>query len=498
MRRHARACETIALIAALTEAGAVTQILTDVYFTGRAGFGALFAVDALGAIVLLTVATVGVAAAFYSSGYLRAEVKKEIIGFRRVRQYFVLFHLFLMAMFVAILTVNPIVMWIAIEATTLATAFLISFYSKSGSMEAAWKYLILNSVGLLLGFFGTLLYLVPTQGQAADKLVDWQMLLAGAPALDPLLLKIAFIFALIGYGTKAGLVPMHTWLPDAYSKAPSPIAALSSGALMNVALLAIVRFKTVTDAALPVEFTRGLLVFFGVASVLVSAFLMFPQKNYKRLFAYSSVEHVGIMALGFGFGGLGTFAALLHMVYHSLAKSVLFYCAGNVLLKYGSTKIMNVRGLLKALPLTGVLVLLGFLAITGTPPFGMFLTEFYILSAGFTAHPAVVCVVLAMLALVFIGFLRHVSRMSFSAPATPLPAGESNLLTTLPPLLLVIALVALGFVLPAPLKALLDSAAVIYPLMPLMNDRLLAATYLRAVCHRRHGLGQSAALRDAC
>jgi hydrogenase-4 component F len=459
VRRAIRACEVIALVAAGIEVALLAQLLADVYYAGHAASGAFFVLDPLGAIVLLTVIAVGAAAAFYSAGYLREEVRKQLIGFRRVRQYFALLHLFRTAMIIAVVTVNPIVMWIAIEATTLATAFLISFYSKSGSMEAAWKYLILNSVGLLLGFFGTLLFLVPTQGAAADKLVNWSMLLASAPALDPLLLKVAFIFALIGYGTKAGLVPMHTWLPDAYSKAPSPVAALSSGALMNVALLAIVRFKMVTDAALPVDFTRGLLVFFGAISVLVAAFLMFPQKNYKRLFAYSSVEHVGIMALGFGFGGLGSFAALLHMLYHSLAKSILFYGAGNVLLKYGSTKIVNIQGLLRALPLTGVLVLLGFLAITGTPPFGLFITEFYILSAGFATHPAVVVMTLTMLALVFVGFLRHVARMCFSTPEAPLPVGESNSLTTLPPLLLLAALLLLGFWLPAPLKALLDAAS---------------------------------------
>jgi hydrogenase-4 component F len=341
----------------------------------------------------------------------------------------------------------------------LATAFLISFYHKPGATEAAWKYLIINSIGLLLGFFGTLLFLAPTKGALVNQLVDWEMLLAGAPSLDPLIIKIAFIFALIGYGTKAGLVPMHTWLPDAHSKAPSPISALLSGALLNVAMLAILRFKIVTDAAVPGAFTQGLLIFFGVTSVVVSALIMFPQKNYKRLFAYSSIEHMGILALGFGFGGLGAFAALLHMIYHSLTKSVLFCSAGNILLKYGSTKMVNIRGLLKALPLTGLLVFVGFLAITGTPPFGMFMTEFYILSTGFAYHPAVVILVLAMLALVFIGFLRHVAGMAFSRDAEPLPAGEANLFTTVPPLALLCVLIVLGFVLPEPLKSLLESAA---------------------------------------
>ncbi|HEY3296115.1 MAG TPA: proton-conducting transporter membrane subunit [bacterium] len=454
-----RTFEAIAAVAALGEAALVAVITAQVGREGRCGFDSLLAVDALGTIVLLTVAVVGVAAAFYSMGYLREEVRKQIIGLRRVKQYFVLFHLFLMAMFFAVSTVNPIMMWIAIEATTLSTAFLISFYSKSSSMEAAWKYLIINSIGLLLGFFGTLLFMTATRDLPADLLVNWQVLLANASRLDPLVAKIAFIFALIGYGTKAGLVPMHTWLPDAYSKAPSPISALSSGALMNVAVLAILRFKMVTDKAIDPHFSQNLMIFFGVVSVVVAAFIMFPQRNYKRLFAYSSIEHVGILALGFGFGGLGAFAALLHMIYHSLSKSILFYSAGNVLIKFGSTKIANIKGLLPALPLTGLILILGFLSITGTPPFGMFLTEVYILTAGMAAHPAVVVTVIAMLALVFIGFLRHIVAMTFSKSAEPLPAGEANLMTTLPPVILLSTLIIIGVVVPEPLKALLESAA---------------------------------------
>jgi hydrogenase-4 component F len=459
IKRSVTLIERIALAAATGEAVAAVLILRDVYVEGRCVLGSALAVDALGAIVLLTVAVVGVAAAFYSVGYLREEVRKQIIGFRRVKQYFVLLHLFLMAMFFAIVTVNPIIMWIAIEATTLATAFLISFYSKPQSMEAAWKYLIINSIGLLLGFFGTLLFLAHPGGAESGRLVDWQTLLDEAHQLNPSVIKIAFIFAFVGYGTKVGFVPMHTWLPDAHSKAPSPISALLSGALLNVALLAILRFKMVSDAAIGSWFSQDLMIFFGVTSVIVAAFIMFPQKNYKRLFAYSSIEHMGIMSLGFGFGGLGSFAALLHMVYHSLAKSMLFCSAGNVLLKYGSTKISRIQGMQRALPVTGFVVLVGFLAITGTPPFGTFITEFYILSAGIANHPGIVITILTMLALVFIGFLRHVVHMNFSKQSEPLVAGEANLFTIVPPLVLMAALIVVGVYLPAPLKSLLDSAA---------------------------------------
>ncbi len=273
---------------------------------------------------------------------------------------------------------------------------------------------------------------------------------------------MAFIFVLIGYGTKAGLAPMHTWLPDAHSKAPSPISALLSGALLNVALLAILKFKMITDVALGVTFSQGLLIFFGTLSIGIPAFIIIVQRNYKRLFAYSSIEHIGIVTLGFGFGGIGSFAALLHMIYHSLAKSVLFFSAGNIFLKYGSTKIDNVKDVLQMLPVTGRILLLGFLAIAGVPPFGIFITEIYILAAGIAGHPVVVIAVLVFLALIFIGFLRYVKGMAFSGPARSLSfvsSGESNYLTVVPPVALLAVLITLGFYLPPPLKASLDAAA---------------------------------------
>lgn len=455
--------EVTAMIAAPVEFAAAMAIAADVYRQGNSEYGAYLAAGPLEGVVLFTVALVGMSAAFYSVGYLREEVRKQIIGFSRVRQYFVLFHFFLMAMFFAVITVNPIMMWIAIEATTLSTAFLISFYSKASSMEAAWKYLIINSIGLLLGFFGTLLFLTPGSASGADRFIDWHALAEGAGSMNPTLARIAFIFVLIGYGTKVGLAPMHTWLPDAHSKAPSPISAMLSGALLNVAMLAILKFKIVTDVATATSFSRNLMIYFGVVTITIPAFIIITQKNYKRLFAYSSIEHMGIITLGIGFGGLGTFGALLHMVYHSMAKSVLFFSAGNMLLKYGSTKMIKVRGVLSVMPVTGVLLLMGFLAITGMPPFGIFLTEVYILSAGIAEHLPVVIAVLFLLLLVFVGFLRHIVGMAFSdrSDSDPAPGtiGESNLLTIMPPVLLLALFVVAGFYLPAPVKSLITSAA---------------------------------------
>lgn len=459
VRKNILLLEIIAVIAAPLEFIAAVAAAAGVYRQGRYEYSSFLAADPLEIIVLTTVALVGLAAAFYSIGYLREEVRKQIIGFSRVRQYFVLLHLFLMAMFFAVITMSPIMMWIAIEATTLSTAFLISFYSKRSSMEAAWKYLIINSIGLLLGFFGTLLFLAPEPESDLDRFIDWRTLGESAASMNPALAKMAFIFVLIGYGTKVGLAPMHTWLPDAHSKAPSPISALLSGSLLNVAMLAILKFRIVADAALPTSFTRDMMIYFGVISIAIPAFIIITQNNYKRLFAYSSIEHMGIASLGFGFGGLGAFGALLHLIYHSLAKSVLFFSAGNVFLKYSSTKMYKVRGVLSSLPVTGVILIIGFLAITGVPPFGIFITEVYILTAGAGQNLPVVIGVLFLLLLVFAGFLRHIAGMSLGKDAEPVPVGELNYLTVAPPVFLLSLLVAAGFYLPEPVKALITSAA---------------------------------------
>lgn len=452
----------LSVAASLAEMAAALIVVAGVLKNGSYSFTNYLSVDYLGSIFMLIVGIVGLAASWYSGGYLRAEVSKGIIGLRRVRQYFTLFHLFLGAMFFAIMTTNPILMWIAIEATTLSTAFLISFYGKHSALEAAWKYLVINSVGLLLAFFGTLLFVYPALKSGNAGLIDWRTLLSGVSGFDPFIAKIAFIFVIIGYGTKVGFAPMHTWLPDAHSKAPVPISSLLSGVLLNVAFLAVLRFKAVIDAAIGQSFSRELMIFFGIISVLIAALIIYTQKNYKRLLAYSSIEHMGIAALGFGFGGAGSFAALLHMIYHSLSKSILFLSSGNIFLKYSSTKIANVKGALKVLPITGVLFTLGFLAITGVPPFGIFFTEFSILSAGIQSHPFVVVVALVALSLVFIGFLQHASSMMFGETEENVSEEKLGYSTIAPVVLLALILIIISVFIPSTLKFLISSAVSIY------------------------------------
>lgn len=417
-----------------------------------------FSVDALGVIIMLIVSVVGLTTMVYSVQYLRDEVRKKIIDIKRIKFYYILLNLFLGVMFLAVFSSNPIFTWISIEATTLSTAFLISFYRKPAAIEAAWKYLIINSIGLLLGFFGTLLFFTSLVGLEGVGFSTWNTLLAHANRFDPTIAKIAFVFIVIGYGTKVGLAPMHTWLPDAHSKAPVPISALLSGVLLNVAFVAILRFKVLADASIGAHFSQKLLIAFGLLSMLFAALIIFTQNNYKRLLAYSSIENMGIVALGFGIGGLGIFAALLHMIYHSLIKSALFLSAGNVFLKYSSTKIADIKGMISVLPITGVLFLTGLFAITGMPPSGIFFTKLLILSAGIQAHPVVTISAIFLLALVFVGFLKNVIVMMFGEKPDAITSGEKKKLLAIAPMTLLAIALYISFHIPSFLKVLLNEA----------------------------------------
>ena len=454
-------CETATIVAGAVALAAALFAAQKVSSEGTYSPNDYFSIDALGAIIISLIAFIGFIAALYSTAYLRRETEKGIIGFEKVRLYFILFNLFIAAMLLAASTSNPIIMWIAIEGTTLSTAFLISFYNKPSAMEAAWKYLIINSIGLLLGFFGTLLfYTALTHGEGIA--FSWDSLMDSAKNLDPMIAKIAFIFILVGYGTKTGLVPMHTWLPDAHSKAPAPISGLLSGLLLNVAMLAILRFKVAADAAIGGQFTDNLLIWFGLISIVLASFIIMVQKNYKRLLAYSSIENMGIAALGFGFGGIGAFAAILHIIYHALAKSLLFFSSGNIFLRYSSTKIAKVKGMLSVIPATSLVFIIGFLTIVGVPPFGIFMTKFYILSEGLKIHPVQTIIALAAFVIIFIGFLTHAAALLFGNAPEEISKEKENKWTIIPLAVLIIAFAVLSVYLPPPLKILIDSALTKY------------------------------------
>lgn len=457
--KNRRLVEYVSVFAGVVSLFSALRIAVLVSQNGAYNFSKFFLVDSFGALVILIIAIIGFASLLYSVGYLRAEVAKEIIGFRRVRQCFVLLSLFLSAMFLAVSSASPVLTWIFIEATTLSTAFLISFYNKKSATEAAWKYLIINSVGLLLGFFGTILFFAASSLEEFG-FITWQTLLEQAGTFNPTLVKIAFAFILIGYGTKMGLAPMHTWLPDAHSNAPSPISALLSGVLLNVAFLTIMRFKIITDETVGGLYTGHLLIFFGLLSIVIAVFTIFTQKSYKRLLAYSSIENMGIMALGFGFGGLGAFGAVFHMIYHALLKASLFFSAGNLLLKYGSSKIRNVTGALFVLPYTSWLFIAGSFAIIGLPPFGIFLSKFFIAIASIDNYLWILAIILPCFAVVFAGFLKHLHSMVFGAIQKEVVKGEAGIWTVIPPVALLVIALVLGFWMP-PFIAILVGGAIV-------------------------------------
>lgn len=453
VKNNRRSLEIIAITSVCAELIATVAIISSVVNQNAYSLNGIFLIHAFEAFILGITTTVGFIATLHSVGYLREEQTKGMIGFKRIKQYYILINLFLLCMFVAITTISPILMWIAIEATTLSTVFLVSFFNRKEDIEAAWKYLIINSIGLLLGLLGTTLFL--SQGSG---FTDWNSLMIAATHMDPFISKFAFIFILIGYGTKMGLVPMNTWRPDAYNKVPSPIAALLSGALLNVAFLAILRFKLVIDGTIGNTFSQNLFVFFGITSIVIAAFIIYTQENYKRMLAYHSTEHAGIIMLGFGFGGIGIFGAILHMAYHSFAKSLLFFVSSNIAVKYSSSEIRDITGMVKILPYSSILYVIGFLTMVGIPPFGIFFTEFYILFAGFDHLPLVTILALFSLILVFLGFFKHIIEMLFGEPPKGIEHGENNTWTIIPIICFATVLVVLSVYLPNPLQILLKES----------------------------------------
>ncbi len=333
--------------------------------------------------------------------------------------------LFLSTMTMVTLSDHIMVMWIAIEATTLASAPLIFSHQTGSSLEATWKYVLICSVGIALALVGAVLITVSMDVGQVDVPVAFSALTAVAGRLDPLWLKVGFVFTLVGYGTKMGLAPMHTWLPDAHSEAPSPASALLSGVLLNCAYLGIFKTHKIMQAAGLEDFSGTILIVFGLASMLVSATFILRQNEYKRLLAYSSIENMGIIAFGTGIGGLGAFGAMLCLIHHSLIKSSLFLTSGNILLGYGSRLIRDTGSLAGRMPKTLVAFFGGFIGIAGFPPFGLFLGELLIVIAAFrTGHHVAVVVFLATLCVIFAGFANHVMKISFGESGSDDPIEE--------------------------------------------------------------------------
>src|SRR5579864_1692412 len=333
---------------------AIVELLNQGHLEALGGW--LYA-DALSGVTLLIIAWVGATATLYSVGYLRADLKvhgqpdPEALGHARL--YYALLDLFLFSMLVVPVTNSLGVLWIAVEGTTLASLFLVSYYRTQEALEAAWKYIIVGSVGIALALFGTILtYYAAVRVLGTSYDLNWSVLVPVAGQLNPDVMRLAILFIIIGYGTKAGLAPMHTWLPDAHSEAPSPISALLSGVLLHCAMYAILRFYALATPAIGHEYPDRLLLGFGLLSLVIATLFILRQRDYKRLLAYSSVEHMGLVAIGIAFGGaLGLAGALLQLVNHAATKSLMFFASGQVLLRYGTKDIDRVSGVVRAAPL---------------------------------------------------------------------------------------------------------------------------------------------------
>jgi hydrogenase-4 component F len=447
-----------ALLSTLPDAGLVVCVWRD---GPCAAAGRWFRIDALSAYHLGLLVLVYGLSTLYAAVYLGEELRRDNLSLRQARVFSGLWCGALAAMTLLLISNNLGMMWVGMETTTLLTAFLISVHVSRESLEAMWKYVMICSVAVAFAFMGTLLAAAAGPRSGAPEALFWTGLLASAGRLDPMLTRAAFVFLLVGYGTKAGLAPMHNWLPDAHSQAPAPVSALFSGFMLNAALYCVFRFLPVVDAVPGCAgWAQGLLLGFGLLSLAVGAGFILFQHDAKRLLAYCSVEHLGLIGLGVGLGGLGTFAALFHSLNHSLAKTLAFFSVGRLGQSYGSHTITRMSGAFRASTLWGVGLLVGFLGLVGAAPLGSFISELQIAKAAFDAGQiAAFTALLAGLALAFVGMMRHTLRLAWArseAIPRPLAVGPIDVAVVLIPAAL---LLGLGLWLPQPLTDLLAQAA---------------------------------------
>ncbi|MBK1650217.1 hydrogenase 4 subunit F [Rhabdochromatium marinum] len=451
-------------ISALTLLAAI-WLVAGVAATGdlsTIALGLPWRVDALNVSLILLTAFIGATTAIFARPYMLHACAEGRIGPIRLRTFHSLYQVFMLTMLVALTTDNLGVLWVAVEGATLATVLLVSLYRTPEAIEAAWKYFILCGVGIALALFGAVLTYFAAQHVLADPEsgLTWSLLHAAAGDLEPAVMRLAFVFLLVGYGTKVGLVPMHQWLPDAHSEGPTPMSAVLSGLLLNIALYALVRLKMLVDGSLAAtaapHLAGQLMMGFGLVSFLVAALFLHRQRDIKRLFSYSSIEHMGLMTFAFGLGGaLATFGALLHMLVHSLTKSAIFITVGHATQIAGTQRIDQIRGLIRTQPAVGWGLLLGVTAIAGFPPFGIFTSEFLLLNATMQTAPWLSLALLVGLAIAFAGLFRHLQPMVYGTP----PTGQAPVTANMLPVAVHLGLVIwLGLAMPALLAGWLEGA----------------------------------------
>jgi hydrogenase-4 component F len=414
-------------------------------------------IDSLSVFFLSTTIIVAFAASIYSIGYIEEELKEQKITPRKAKGYFHLFNLFCFVMILATMLNNLALVWIAIEMTTLVSAFLVGFHNVKESIEAAWKYIIICSVGITFALFGIILFYYTSSTDAGINNLEWFKMLGVAHLFDPRIVKIALVFIFVGYGTKAGFAPMHNWLPDAHSQALSPISGLLSGVLLKISLYAILRFVILANFSIGYGFSAKLFMFFGLCSLAIAAGFILVQKDLKRLLAYSSVENIGLIAVGLGLGPFGgVFAGLLHVVNHAVTKAFMFFSAGNTVRVYRTSNMNKMQGMIEALPFSGIALFLGVFALVGMPPFSIFISKLSILIALFKqGNYFIAGLVLVFVAVAFAGLLNHISKIVLGSKPQSMHKQKEASGTKIALLFLGIFILGLGLIIPRPLFGLL-------------------------------------------
>jgi len=421
--------------------------------------GQYLLVDDLNIVFIVLNTFVGFTAAMFSASYIGHEIEIKRLSSKNVRFYHAMYQLMMFGMNLALVSNNIGIMWVAVEFATLTTVMMVGLYRTPEALEAAWKYFILGSVGISLALFGTILVYVtaqPVLGEGPPSMV-WTNLLSRASDFDPSLLNLAFVFLLMGYGTKVGLAPLHAWLPDAHAEGPTPISAVLSGLLLNVALYAVLRFKMLMTANPDALAPEPLMISMGLLSLIFAAFMLYRRRDIKRLFAYSSIEHMGIIVFAFGVGGpLANFAGLLHMVMHSLTKSSIFFAVGHVAQVKGSQKLSEIRGLTQSHPILGWGLALGVLSIAGMPPFGVFMSEFLVVSSTFAKSPILALLLVFGLLVAFGALVLRLTGLIFGEPTGNSKPAEGSFI----PLYALLALVVIaGVFMPGSIVSWFQSVA---------------------------------------
>ena len=391
--------------------------------------GSYLLVDDLNKVFIVLTTFVGFTTSVFSASYIGHEIEIGRLTPTSVRFYHAMYQALMFAMNLALVANNIGLMWVAIEMATLTTVLMVGIYRTHEALEAAWKYFILGSVGIALALFGTILVYMaarPVIGEGVEAMV-WTVLVQHAAKFDPGLLNVAFIFLLLGYGTKVGLAPLHAWLPDAHAEGPTPISAVLSGLLLNVALYALLRFKMLL-ALNPAAIAPGpLMVIMGLISCVFAAFMLYRRRDIKRMFAYSSIEHLGIIVFAFGMGGaLANFAGLLHMTMHSLTKSAIFFAVGHIAQVKGTQKIADMGGLTVTNPVLGWGLVLGVVAIAGLPPLGIFMSEFLVVSSTFAREPWLAIILTLGILVALGGLFLRLNTIAFGAPRGPTAKAEAS------------------------------------------------------------------------